>query len=128
MSMPPLLLKMENGISAFTQSVSIFKTIIVVVSIVLAHQSAVSTRLNIVNTKMSGCMTNILKPPPNVIINKLIQCITLGFRARLTISRFVHGYHTLTEIFEFVIIFIANLNFVLSRTSQGSKSQSYVKI
>ena len=48
------LLKMENGISAFTQSVSIFKTIIVVVSIVLAHQSAVSTRLNIVNTKMSG--------------------------------------------------------------------------
>ena len=60
---------------------------------------------------------------PYVIINKLIQRITLGFRTGLTINRFVHSYHTLTEVFEFVIVLITNLNFVLTRGSQGSKNQ-----
>ena len=63
---------------------------------------------------------------PNVIINKLIQCITFGFRAGLSINRFIHGYHTLTEIFEFVIFLFANLNFVLSRGSQGPKNRSHL--
>ena len=86
MSKPPLLLKMENGISVCIQFVSTFRKIIVAVSIIPAHQSVVNTRQNIVNMRTSGCMTNILKPPSR-LLNTWRQCLAQAVKILVMVKK-----------------------------------------